>query len=206
MSLSYKVVVVGGGPGGYVAAIRAAQLGARVALVEKEELGGTCLNRGCIPTKVLAAGAALYADICRAADFGIETGTVKLGFNRLMERKSQVVRRLVQGIDYLLKKNKVDLFRGTARLLAPGRVKVEGPDVALIELAAENIILATGTDPALIPSLGYDGKQVITSDEALELDSVPERLVVIGGGVIGCEFASIFAALGAQVTIVEIMP
>jgi len=206
LSLSYKLVVIGGGPGGYVAAVRAAQLGASVALVEKDELGGTCLNRGCIPTKALAAGAALYADICRAADFGIGTGAVTLDFSRLMERKNQVVCRLAQGIDYLLKKNKIDLFRGAACLSAPGRVMVEGPDPVPVELAAENIILATGTGPALIPSLGYDGSRVITSDEALELDCVPEKLVVIGGGVIGCEFASIFAALGAQVTILEIMP
>jgi len=206
MALSYKVIFVGGGPGGYVGAIRAAQLGASVALVEKDEVGGTCLNRGCIPTKALAAGAEALHTVRRAQDFGIETGEVRVDFTRLMERKQQVVSRLVQGVQFLLKKNKVDLIKGTARLTAPGRVEVTAADGTVSELEAENIVLATGTEPALIGALGYDGERVITSNEALQLAEIPRRLLIIGGGVIGCEFACIFNALGAQVTVVEMMP
>jgi dihydrolipoamide dehydrogenase len=204
--MRYRIIVIGGGPGGYVAAIRAAQLGARVALVEKEELGGTCLNRGCIPTKVLAAAADMLAGIKRAGEFGISTGAVEVDMAALMERKRQVVGRLVSGIQFLLKKNKVELVRGTAVLTSPRTVKVILSDGAEQELEAENIILATGSGPALIKSLGYDGRQVITSDEALNLTSVPERLLIVGGGVVGCEFASIMAALGSRVTLVEMMP
>ncbi|MFZ5648996.1 MAG: dihydrolipoyl dehydrogenase [Bacillota bacterium] len=203
--MSYNVVVVGGGPGGYVAAIRAAQLGARVALAEKGNVGGTCLNRGCIPTKALAAGVSLLHSVQRAKDFGITAGEVSVDFSRLMERKNQVVGRLVQGVEFLLKKNKVELFKGTARLAGSGRVVVEGADGSR-DLEAENIILATGTEPALIEAFGYDGDLVITSDEALNLKEVPQRLIIIGGGVIGSEFACIFSALGSKVTVVEIMP
>jgi len=198
-------VVIGGGPGGYVAAIRAAQLGAEVALVEKGSVGGTCLNRGCIPTKAMAAGVSLLHSVQRAKEFGINTGEVSIDFGRLMERKNQVVDRLVKGVEFLLKKNKVDLFKGTARLSGSGRVMVAGSDGEL-ELEAENIILATGTEPALNKDFGYDGDRVMTSQEALNLTGVPQRLVIIGGGVIGCEFACIFSALGSKVTVVEIMP
>jgi dihydrolipoamide dehydrogenase len=173
--------------------------------VEKEKVGGTCLNRGCIPTKVLTAGVSTLHTVRRAAGFGIGTGEVSIDFNRLMERKREVVGRLVQGVEYLLKKNNIDLVRGTAKLNGRGRVAVEGHDGAG-ELEAGNIILATGTRPALIEALGYDGKRVITSDEALSLGEVPQRMIIIGGGAIGCEFAGIFSALGARVTVVEIMP
>lgn len=205
MAVQYKVVVIGGGPGGYVAAIRAAQLGASVALVEKGSVGGTCLNRGCIPTKALAAGVEVIHAVRRAAEFGVTTGEVVVDFGRLMERKDQVVARLVQGVEFLLKKNRVELIRGTARLSGKGRVTVEGPE-GVSGLEAENIILATGTGPARVKAFGYDGERVITSDEALKLGEVPKRLLIIGGGVIGCEFACIFSALGSKVTVVEIMP
>ncbi|MHB8917710.1 MAG: dihydrolipoyl dehydrogenase [Desulfocucumaceae bacterium] len=204
-ALPYKVVVIGGGPGGYVSAIRAAQLGASVALVEKGNVGGTCLNRGCVPTKALAAGAEVIHTVRRASEFGVGTGEITVDFGRLMERKDQVVGRLVQGVEFLLKKNKVELIKGTAKLSGKGRVVVEGPE-ATRELEAGNIILATGTGPALIKAFGYDGERVITSDEALTLGEVPQRLLVIGGGVIGCEFACIFSALGSKVTVVELMP
>ncbi|MCL6610119.1 MAG: dihydrolipoyl dehydrogenase [Peptococcaceae bacterium] len=203
--MSYKVAVIGAGPGGYTAAIRAARLGARVALVEKGNVGGTCLNRGCIPTKTLAAGVSVLHAVRRAAEFGIGAGEVSVDIGRMMERKNRVVARLVQGVEFLLKKNKVDLIRGTARLAGKGRVAVEGPEVAR-ELQAENIILATGTEPAMNRSFGYDGESVITSDEALNLGEVPPRLLIIGGGVIGCEFACIFSALGSKVTVAEVMP
>lgn len=204
--MDYKLVIIGGGPGGYVAAIRAAQLGAKVALVEKDRVGGTCLHRGCIPTKVLVAGAETLARVKRAGEFGIQVDGVTINFGALMERKDQVVERLVAGVEFLLKKNKVDLVPGTGRLAAPERVVVEGVNGSVTELKAEQIILATGSRPALIAALGYDGKQVITSDEALELDRLPERLLIIGGGVVGCEFACVYNAMGCKVTVVEMMP
>jgi len=160
-------------------------------------VGGTCLNRGCIPTKAMAAGVSLLHSVQRAKEFGINTGEVSIDFGRLMERKNQVVDRLVKGVEFLLKKNKVDLFKGTARLSGSGRVMVAGSDGEL-ELEAENIILATGTEPALNKDFGYDGDRVMTSQEALNLTGVPQRLVIIGGGVIGCEFACIFSALGSK--------
>lgn len=204
--MKYKIAILGGGPGGYVAAIRAAQLGATVALVEKERVGGTCLHWGCIPTKVLAAGAETLSTVKRAGEFGIQVDGVTVNFGALVERKNQVVERLAAGVEFLLKKNKVDLVPGTGRLAGPGRVAVTGADGGVAGLEAENIILATGSSPALIASLGYDGRQVITSNEALQLDRVPESLLIIGGGVVGCEFACVFNAMGSKVTIVEMMP
>jgi len=204
--LSYKVVIIGGGPGGYVAAIRAAQMGARVALVEKDEVGGTCLNWGCIPTKALVAGAETLHKIRRAEEFGIRVGEVSIDYARLVERKDTVVNKLVSGVHYLLKKNKVEFIRGTAKLAGPGKVVVSLQDGGTAELAAENIILATGTRPALIDAFGYDGERVITSNEALSLKEIPDALLIIGGGVVGCEFACIFAEMGCRVTIAEAMP
>ncbi|MCG9966720.1 dihydrolipoyl dehydrogenase [Pelotomaculum terephthalicicum JT] len=204
--MSYNIVIIGAGPGGYVAAIRAARLGAKVAVVEKDEVGGTCLNRGCIPTKTLACGAELLNNIRRAAEFGIATGEVMVDFSRLMERKNKVVAQLVAGVNYLIKKNKIDLIRGTARLQAPGKVRVAAAGGGEIILTAENIVIATGTEPALITALGYDGELVLTSNEALNVAAIPEKMLVIGGGVIGCEFACIFNTLGSKVTVLEVMP
>lgn len=204
--MKYQIAIIGGGPGGYVAAIRAAQLGASVALVEKARVGGTCLHWGCIPTKVLAAGAETLAAVKRASEFGVQVDGVTIDFGALMERKNQVVERLAAGVEFLLKKNKVDLVPGTGRLAGLGRVEVTGTEGGVTELEAESIILATGSGPALIASLGYDGRQVITSNEALQLDRVPESLLIIGGGVVGCEFACVFNAMGCKVTIVEMMP
>jgi len=204
--VAYKVVVIGAGPGGYVAAIRAAQMGAKVALVEKDEVGGTCLNWGCIPTKALVAGAELLHKMRRAEEFGIRTGEASVDVKKLMARKDAVVQKLVTGVQFLLKKNKVEVIRGTARIASPGCVSVSLNDGSSLQLETENIILATGTRPALLPAFGYDGERVITSNEALSLKEVPGEMIIIGGGVIGCEFACIFAELGSQVTIVEAMP
>ncbi|MDF9407973.1 dihydrolipoyl dehydrogenase [Pelotomaculum isophthalicicum JI] len=204
--MCYKIVIIGAGPGGYVAAVRAAQLGAKVALIEKDEVGGTCLNRGCIPTKTLAYGAELLNNIRRAAEFGIATGEVTVDFSRLVERKNKVVSQLVTGVNYLIKKNKIDLIKGTARLQAPGKVSVAAEGGEEIVLTTDNIIIATGTEPALITALGYDGELVLTSNEALNIADVPEKMLVVGGGVIGCEFACIFNALGSKVTVLEVMP
>ena len=204
--MSYNIVILGGGPGGYVAAIRAAQLGAKVAVVEKIEVGGTCLNRGCIPTKAMVAGAETLAHVKHAADFGINVGSVTVDFGRLMARKNEVVAKLVAGIKFLFNKNKVDLVVGNGKITAPGRVEVTKKDGSTEQLLCENIIIATGSEPALISALGYDGDKVITSNEALQLTEIPSSLLVIGGGVIGCEFACIFAELGSQVTVVDVMP
>ncbi len=202
----YQVAVIGGGPGGYVAAIRAAQLGAKVCVIEKDELGGTCLNRGCIPTKALVGSVSTLSRVKHAADFGIEVQGVKVNFAQMMERKNRVVDQLVQGIHFLFKKNKIDLISGSARIVKPGLIAVTVADGSAQEVTAENIIVATGSEPALIQALGYNGTTVITSNEALRLEQVPASLLVIGGGVIGCEFACIFAELGTQVTIVDVMP
>ncbi|MHB8158045.1 MAG: dihydrolipoyl dehydrogenase [Desulfocucumaceae bacterium] len=209
--MPYKIIIIGGGPGGYVAAIRAAQLGARVALVERGPVGGTCLNRGCIPTKALAAGVYVLNTARRAGEFGVNTGEVSVDLGRLMERKNMLVGRLVQGVEALLRKNEVDLIKGSARLSGRGRVVVDGIDgieglKGTREIRGESIILATGTEPALLKCCGYDGRQVVTSDEALNLTEVPEKLLIVGGGIIGSEFACIFSALGSKVTIIENMP
>lgn len=204
--MAYKVVIIGGGPGGYVAAIRAAQLGAKVLVVEKDGLGGTCLNRGCIPTKALVAGAEIIRTLRKAAEFGIVVENPAPDFSRFMARKDQVVQRLVAGINFLFKKNKIDFVKGTGKLLSPNTVEIMKDDGTREQVMGENIIIAAGSRPAAIPSLGWDGINVITSDEALNLSEIPKSLLIVGGGVIGCEFACIFAELGTKVTIVEIMP
>lgn len=204
--MSYKIAIIGGGPGGYVAAIRAAQLGARVVVVEQDALGGTCLNRGCIPTKALLAGAALVKGIQGAAAFGIDVKDYRVDYARLAARKDAVVKQLTQGIAYLFKKNKVDHIKGRGFLKGPGRVEVVTAEGTVENIEAENIILATGSEPALITALGYNGSTVVTSNEALAWKDVPAELLIVGGGVIGCEFASLFATLGSKVTIVEMMP
>lgn len=204
--MAYQIVFIGGGPGGYVAAIRAAQLGAKVAVIEKAQLGGTCLNWGCIPTKALVAGVGILHNIKKADEFGISIGEVQVDFSAMMERKDRVVQKLVTGINYLFKKNKIDLYQGVGRLVSNNKIEVIRSDGTVEEVLAENIVIATGSEPALIPSLGYDGERVITSNEALALKQVPQSLLIIGGGVIGCEFACIFAELGTQVTIVDVLP
>jgi len=203
--MSKAIAIIGGGPGGYVAAIRAAQLGARVTLIERERVGGTCLNRGCIPTKTLVCAAHILDQAKKASEYGIRLGEPGVDFAALMQKKDQVVDKLVSGIGYLLKKNKVQLVKGAGRLAAPDLVVVEN-GAGTLGVKCDAAILATGTEPALISALGYDGERVLTSNEVLALTERPASLVIIGGGVIGCEFACIFAALGTSVTIVELLP
>ncbi len=195
------IVIVGGGPGGYVAAIRAAQLGAKVALVEKDRLGGTCLNRGCIPTKALVSSAEVLLKARRANDFGIEIGNIKINFQKIMSRKSRIVNQLVSGVEQLMKSNRISVYRGTGHILSPHLVKVNDE-----KIATRKLIIATGSESALLPAPGIDLPGVLTTDDILELKELPESLVVIGGSHTGVELASIFNALGVKVAIVKRRP
>ncbi|MBN2498715.1 MAG: dihydrolipoyl dehydrogenase [Deltaproteobacteria bacterium] len=201
MSEGYDLVVIGGGPGGYTAAIRASQLGSRVALVEQAELGGTCTNRGCIPTKALAATAHLLAR-CQAADeMGVRVeGRVSLDFARAAARRDEVVATLRGGIEKLIAAHGVALIRGRGRLAGAGAVRV-GED----EYRARSVILATGSTPAELPSLPFDGQRVLSSDHLLAAAELPGSLAIVGGGVIGCEFASIYRAFGVEVCVIELL-
>ncbi len=196
-----NVVVIGGGPGGYVAAIHAAHLGAEVALIEKDRLGGTCLNRGCIPTKALVRSTEIFLEAKRADEFGVEISSVKANLPRIMARKRKVVDALVSGVEQLIKANKISLHRGIGSLVSPRLVRAN-----TTEIAARKIIIATGSESILLPIDGLDLPGVLTTDDILELEKLPESLVVIGGSHVGVEFASIFNALGTKVTIVKRRP
>ena len=201
----FDIAVIGGGPGGYVAAITAAQRGACVCLIEADKVGGTCLNRGCIPTKALYSTALLLHRIRDAAAHGIAVDGVRFDFAQASRRKDEVVSRLVGGVEQLLKGNGVDVFRGHASLEAHGRIRIRAKDV-VGHIRAKNIILATGSLPARPDSLVIDGKNVLTSREILAIKELPKSLLIIGGGYIGCEFASIFSTFGTEVTIIEQLP
>ncbi len=201
----FDIVVIGGGPGGYVAAIRGAQMGAKVALIEKNRLGGTCLNRGCIPTKALYYSAAALTGARHAADYGVDVGEISFNMERAVDRKAEVVEKLVGGVTQLLKGNNVEVIEGTATIESAGKVSVKGADGAE-EITAKSIIIATGSEPAMIPAFGIDGKNVLTTTEMLNLREVPESLMVIGAGVNGCEFATLFSTFGSQVIMVEMLP
>lgn len=202
----FDIVVIGGGPGGYVGAIRAAQMGAKVALIEKDALGGTCLNRGCIPTKALYYSAKTIATVKKAAEFGVNTGEVAFDIAKAVDRKDDVVKKLVGGVGQLLKGNGVTVINGTGSIEAAGKVKVEKKDGTTEVIAAKNIIIATGSEPAMIPAFNIDRENVITSTEALNLKKLPKSILIIGGGVMGCEFANIFAKFGSSVKVVELLP
>lgn len=201
----FDVVIIGGGPGGYVAAIRAAQLGGKAALVEQDELGGVCLNWGCIPTKALIASAGLYEALRRAGEFGLTVKEAGADLAGIMKRKEQVVGQLRSGVALLLKENGVAVVKGVGSLAGKGRVKVTGQGNEIV-LQAKNIIIATGSRPARLPIPGADLTGVLNSSEILSLDSLPGSLIIIGGGVIGVEMAWIFSALGSKVTIIELQP
>src|ERR1700681_3769544 len=199
MADSFDVVIVGGGPGGYVAALRAAQLGAKTAIVEKDRMGGTCLVRGCIPTKALLQSSELYSLAKGGAEFGLVTDSIAFDWAVAQKRKTAVVDQLVKGVEGLLKAGGVTTFRGAARLGGKGTVKVAS-DV----IQAKDIVIATGSAISRIPLKGAE--HTIDSDQILELKDVPKRLAVIGGGVVGMEFAAMFAALGTKVTVLEMLP
>lgn len=199
----YQLIVIGAGPGGYVAAIRAAQLGLRTAVIENREVGGTCLNRGCVPTKTLLHAAQLFAEAKEFEALGLHVEGLSYDVNRLYARKDEVVEKLRGGIEQLLKANKVALFSGTGSIAAPHRVVFSGAGEPRV-LTAESILIATGSSPARPPIEGLNLPNVVTSDELLsQSERVFQRLVIIGGGVIGVEFASVFGALGCEITIIE---
>ncbi|CAG1065460.1 dihydrolipoamide dehydrogenase [uncultured bacterium] len=201
----FDVIVIGAGPGGYVAAIRAAQLGAKTALIERNSIGGTCLNRGCIPTKALYYSAKALEAARHAAEFGVNVGEVSFDLAKAVERKDGVVKKLVGGIEQLLKGNKVEVIKGDGFVEAAGKVRVTKAD-GTEELSCKSIIIATGSEPAMIPAFNIDKKNILTSTEMLDIKKVPESLLVIGGGVMGCEFASMFSSFGSKVMIVELLP
>ena len=201
----FDIGIIGGGPGGYVAAIRAAQLGARVALIERDDVGGTCLLRGCIPTKAFLATAELLAKARVAEEFGVVVGDVKLNYAKALERKNAIVQKLVGGVHSLLKAGKIEYVQGEGRLLGDGRIGVTLAQ-GQAKGECEKIIVATGSAPMKPAMFKFDGVNVITSDEALDLTEVPESILIVGGGYVGCEFASMYHDFGAEVTLVEFLP
>lgn len=200
----YDVVIIGGGPGGYVAAIRAAQLGMKTAIVERDELGGVCLNWGCIPSKSLLGNAQVARNLADAKTWGITiNGSYTLDYGVAYTRSRQVSARLVRGVGFLMKKNKVDVYKDTATINAKKQVELKGGGQ---KLSGKNIIIATGARARTIPGLELDGVNVITSREALDLKTVPNPIVIVGASAIGCEFATIYRAYGADVTVLEGLP
>ncbi len=203
----FDVTIIGSGPGGYVAAIRAAQLGLKVAIVEKDKrLGGTCTLRGCIPTKQLLMSAHVYEQMQHAADFGVEATGIQLAFANVQKRKDKVVMKNSKGIEYLMKKNKITAFIGTGKLSLPGKIEVTQGEGKNNTVNTKNIIIATGSVVRPIPGFDTDGQRVVNSDHILELKEVPKSLIVMGAGAVGVEFASVYSRFGAETTIVELLP
>lgn len=211
MAEEFDVVILGGGTGGYVAAIRASQLGLKTAVVEQEKLGGTCLHKGCIPSKALLRSAEVFSTAKRSEEFGILTSDVSVDFIKVQQRKNQIVEKLHRGVQHLLKQGEITVYKGIGRILGPsifsplpGTISVEMNDGRDNEiLLPQNVIIATGTHPKTLPGLTIDGKYVITSDEALQLEMLPQSIVIIGGGVIGIEWASMLHDFGVSVTVLE---
>jgi len=201
----YDLLIIGGGPGGYVAAIKGAQLGLSVGLVERDKVGGACLHKGCIPTKALIQSTHLYELIKRSREYGIATEGVRADFGEFHKRKRLIVNKLFAGVEHLLKKNKVDLFNGSGQIASPDKVLVKDGDKIKEEISTKNIIIATGSSPVIFEGLPYDKKNVLTSNDILELETIPSSLLIIGGGSVGVEFAYIYNTLGSRVTVIEAM-
>lgn len=197
----YNVIVIGGGPGGYVAAIKAAHNNLSVALVEKDYLGGTCLNRGCIPTKAMIASTKTYETMQNAEKFGIDVDEVGFNFSKMLERKNKIIDELVNGVQLLLEKNNVTIYSGTASFKNENTISINN----LEHITGDYIIIATGSEPAKIPAFNINGNNIITTDDMEKCACLPESLTIIGGGVIGCEYAFIYARLGVKITILELM-
>ncbi|PNQ80383.1 dihydrolipoyl dehydrogenase [Paenibacillus sp. F4] len=210
MTIHCDVAILGGGTGGYVAAIRAAQLGKEVVIIEKDKLGGTCLHRGCIPSKALLRSAEVYATIKESAQYGIETSGAQLVFPKVQERKEAVVEQLHQGVQFLMRKNKITILSGKGRVIGPsifspksGAVAVELEDGEMETIVPAHLIIATGSRPRVLSGLEPDGEFILSSDEALTMEELPASLIIVGGGVIGVEWASMLNDFGVEVTVVE---
>ncbi|HWL23535.1 MAG TPA: dihydrolipoyl dehydrogenase [Ureibacillus sp.] len=210
MSREYDLVILGGGTGGYVAAIRASQLGLSTAIVEREKLGGTCLHKGCIPSKALLRSAEVYKQSLNASDYGIEVAAVRINFPAIQKRKNNIIDQLHSGVKSLVKKGKIDVYYGTGRILGPsifspmaGTISVEREGEENEMLIPKNIIIATGSSPRNIEGLIPDGKKILNSDHALEMTELPKSILIVGGGVIGIEWASMLSDFGVKVTIIE---
>lgn len=203
---TYDVTIIGGGPGGYVAAIRAGQLGLKTALIEREHLGGICLNWGCIPTKSLLHDASVLDQVKQADRYGITFDNLRVDYSKSLARSRQAAQRLQKGVEFLMKKNNVDVIEGTGSLAGPDKVRVTTNDGQVREVSSRHIILATGARPRSIPGVEPDGERIMTSRHILALDTLPSSLVIIGGGAIGVEFASLYTSHGVAVSIVEMEP
>ena len=203
MTQVYDVVFIGGGPGGYVAAVRASQLGLKTAVVEKAKLGGTCLHAGCIPTKALLRSAEIYTNTKNAEEFGIIAPEVGVDFSKVQARKEATTDRLFKGVEHLMKKGNIDVYDGFGSLLKADAVTVKLNDGEEVLLNAKNVIIATGSRPRTLPGLEADGQYVMTSDEALQMKEIPESIIIVGGGVIGMEWASLLSDFGSKVTVLE---
>jgi dihydrolipoamide dehydrogenase len=203
--MNFDVIVIGSGPGGYVTAIRASQLGLKTAIIEKESLGGVCLNWGCIPTKALLKSAQVFEYINHAEDFGIKVEGAEADFDSVISRSRGVADGMSKGIDYLMKKNKIEVIMGTAKVLPGKKVSVIDADGKTTEYSSDNIIIATGSRSRELPNLPQDGKKIVGYRKAMTLDSKPKKMVVVGSGAIGVEFAYFYKAMGVDVTVVEYM-
>jgi dihydrolipoyl dehydrogenase len=205
--MSYDLIVIGSGPGGYVCAIRAAQLGMKTAVVEKRAtFGGTCLNIGCIPSKAMLNASELYEEAAhKFAGMGIKVGTPAVDLATMLKYKQDAVDGNVKGVDFLFKKNKIETFHGAARLVAPGKVEVKNADGKAQVLQTKNVVIATGSDAARLNGIDFDEKRIVSSTGALELPAVPKKLLIVGAGIIGLELGSVWRRLGAEVTIVEFL-
>jgi len=202
----YDVTIIGGGPGGYVAAIRAAQLGLKVGLVERDKLGGICLNWGCIPSKALLKSAELYNTFKRSEDYGITHKGLAVDFSKVIKRSRDVSERITKGVEFLMKKNKIEVVSGTAVLKTKSVVEVSNGGKVTDTIKTKSVVLATGGRPRTIPGVTIDRKKVITSTEAMVLKDQPKSLIVLGGGAIGIEFAYFYNSIGTKVTVIEMMP
>lgn len=200
----FHVTVIGGGPGGYVAAIKAAQSGKSVALVERGALGGTCLNVGCIPTKTLIANADVWRKVETADQYGIQVDHASFDFAKMKERKDKVVSQMTRGLSGLIQSNKITLFKGEAKFISREEIKVLGEDEAIIR--SETFIIATGSEPRDMAAFPFDHERILSSTSALDLTSLPKSIAIIGGGYIGCEFASLYHTFGVEVTVIEMLP
>lgn len=202
-----KLAILGSGPGGYVAAVRAAQLGAEVTVIEEDEVGGTCLNWGCIPTKSLVSSSEMFFRAKRLQEFGIETtGTISPNFLKILERKNRIVNLQIKGIRNLFKFHRITLQEGRGQLISPSEIAFTSKNGSHGTVKADRIIVATGSRPFQLPGFPFDGKQILSTDDVFSLDAIPKSLIIIGAGVSGCEFACIFRQLGSEVTILEKLP